>query len=172
MDDWNTFSFPFGAFRPNFHKRTVCFRKCNHFFFPQSSLLNESAVWAWDLSRHRCSCRGARGHQLGPQKVAEVWGNPLISGKSRLVKCYNLARMMYWYSYIQLKGEVLYVHSFIESRHNYDLHSVGNRLMDGGIDWGNGSMYVLVCLYPSIYQHICASTMTSQMPLAIGLGGG
>ena len=34
----------------------------------------------------------ATSHDLGPQKVAFWKGNPLISGKSRLVKYYNLAR--------------------------------------------------------------------------------
>ena len=38
---------------------------------------------------------GLRPHTTwAPQKVAFWKGNPLILGNSRLVKCYNLARMM------------------------------------------------------------------------------
>ena len=36
----------------------------------------------------------ATSHDLGPQKVAFWKGNPLISAKSRLVKYYNLARLV------------------------------------------------------------------------------
>ena len=36
----------------------------------------------------------ATSHDLGPQKVAFRKGNPLISGKSKLVKYYNLTRCM------------------------------------------------------------------------------
>ena len=35
----------------------------------------------------------ATSHDLSPQRLAQE-GNPLISGKSRLVKDYNLARMI------------------------------------------------------------------------------
>ena len=34
----------------------------------------------------------ATSHIFSPQKVAEVSGNPLMSGKSRLVNYYDLAR--------------------------------------------------------------------------------
>ena len=63
--------------------------------------------WPWDLQVWQAQWEGSGGqfctqtvsgqiiatsHDLGPQKVAFRKGHPLISGKIRLVKYYNLAR--------------------------------------------------------------------------------
>ena len=72
------------------------------YFDPPQGLPGEGLkwvfLWLWTLTRcivlyHLSGRIIATSHDLGPQKVAEE-GNPLISGKSRLVKYDNLAKSM------------------------------------------------------------------------------
>ena len=42
--------------------------------------------------------------RFSPQKVAFWKGNPLISGKCRLVKYYNLARLLVWGPVVWIPG--------------------------------------------------------------------
>ena len=76
-----------------------------------------SAIWARDVSRHREMCRGPIG--LGKRHVHQLWLPGFV--------CHRMI-----YNGTRLKGQVLYIHSSIESRHSPIIHR--KRLIDGRRD--------------------------------------